>query len=94
VTLVVLPTVAKVMLWRLPMSPEASVSAASRGPGSGTPNVASSASPMNFSRQPLWRTTIASIRRWKSRSKVITSSGVISSAMVVKPSRSAKGVQL
>jgi len=34
---------------------QASASVASRDPVSGTPNVASSASPMNFSRQPPWR---------------------------------------
>ena len=69
---------------------QASASVASRGPVSGTPKVASSASPMNFSRQPLWRNTTSSIRPWKSRSRAMTSSGVISSAMVVKPTRSAK----
>ena len=45
---------------------------------------------MNFSRQPPWRKTSSSIRPWKSRSSAITSSGVMSSAIVVKPTRSAK----
>ena len=56
----------------------------------GAPNSAMTASPMNFSTVPPWRSSSARTRSWYGRRSASTSSGSIDSARAVKPTRSQK----
>ena len=64
---------------------QSSASRASSGAFSGAPNTAIRPSPRNLSTEPLWRKTMGTMRRWKARMMVMTSSGVIASMRRVEP---------